>query len=274
MNSKSYQPSFLEKLFGKNYKWWFVIIYNVKFANAGLAGTLIMGLSLILETLTTTYVWSQAAASSNIFTYLLVGRIYRTLSENNFYNSLSEDINSGKITTDLMRPQPILVFWFVKMVGRRFFRNLINVQFYILATIIAMFLFAKIDFNLTQIPLLIFFLPISFVIQHFLGNIIGSFSFFVSNKRDWYSALIVWENLKYILVGLIIPLDKLPFANFLQFLPTSFFLHHPMQIYLGKYDFNRTILVFAGGIFWCIILYFLAKLVFKMGLKRNESVGL
>ena len=29
-----------------------------------------------------------------------------------------------------------------------------------------------------------------------------------------------------------------------------------------------------GGLTWCIILYFLAKLVFKMGLKKNESVGL
>jgi ABC-type uncharacterized transport system permease subunit len=47
-----------------------------------------------------------------------------------------------------------------------------------------------------------------------------------------------------------------------------------MQIYLGKYDFNQTLMVFAGGIAWCIVLYFLAKWVFKMGLKRNEAVGL
>jgi ABC-2 type transport system permease protein len=58
------------------------------------------------------------------------------------------------------------------------------------------------------------------------------------------------------------------------YLPWSFLVHHPMQIYLGKYDINQTILVFLGGIFWCVILYFLANFVFKMGLKRNESVGL
>jgi len=47
-----------------------------------------------------------------------------------------------------------------------------------------------------------------------------------------------------------------------------------MQIYLGKYDTFQTVLVFGGGIFWCVLLYFLAKFVFKMGLKKNESVGL
>jgi membrane-associated phospholipid phosphatase len=29
-----------------------------------------------------------------------------------------------------------------------------------------------------------------------------------------------------------------------------------------------------GGFTWCIILYLLAKWVFKLGLKRNEAVGL
>ena len=78
-----------------------------------------------------------------------------------------------------------------------------------------------------------------------------------------------------ILTGVIIPLDKLPFyKEIIQFLPTTWSLHHPMQIYLGKYDTFQTFLVFLGGVSWCILLYFLAKFVFKMGLKRNESVGL
>jgi ABC-type uncharacterized transport system permease subunit len=51
-------------------------------------------------------------------------------------------------------------------------------------------------------------------------------------------------------------------------------LHHPMQIYLGEYNSLDILLVFLGGIVWCLVLYFLAKFVFKLGLKRNESVGL
>jgi ABC-type uncharacterized transport system permease subunit len=47
-----------------------------------------------------------------------------------------------------------------------------------------------------------------------------------------------------------------------------------MQIYLGKYSPTETLMVVLGGIAWCLVLYFLANFVFKMGLKRNESVGL
>jgi ABC-type uncharacterized transport system permease subunit len=47
-----------------------------------------------------------------------------------------------------------------------------------------------------------------------------------------------------------------------------------MQIYLGEYTNLEIFYVFLGGLAWCIILYFLAKLVFKLGLKRNEAVGL
>jgi hypothetical protein len=64
------------------------------------------------------------------------------------------------------------------------------------------------------------------------------------------------------------------YSSFLQFLPTSYILHHPMQIYLGKYTNLEIFYVFLGGLAWCAVLYFLAKLVFKMGLKRNEAVGL
>ena len=257
----------LQKLLGDNYKWFFVIIYNIKFANSGILATFVMGFSQILETLTTTYVWSMTRASSAVFTYLLCGRIYRTICENNFYNALSDDINSGKITTDLMRPQPLLTFWIFKMIGRRLVRNLVNVSFYILACVIAILLFAKVDLNLEK-------LPISYLIQHLIGNCLGLLAFFVDNKRNWYACLNTWESLRTILIGSIIPLDKLPFSGLFQFLPTSFWLHHPMQIYLGKYSSIETFLVFLGGIFWCIFLYFLAKFVFKMGLKRNESVGL
>ena len=268
------KETLLQKLLGQNYKWFFVIIYNIKFANSGILATFVMGFSQILETLTTTYLWSMTGATSSTFTYLLLGRIYRTICENNFYNALSDDINSGKITTDLMRPQPLLTFWIFKMIGRRLVRNLVNVSFYILACSIAILLFAKVDFNLEKLPILFLMLPISYLIQHFIGNCIGILAFFVDNKRNWYACLNTWESLRNVLIGLIIPLDKLPFSGLFQFLPTSFWLHHPMQIYLGKYNANQTILVFLSGVFWCILLYFLAKLVFKMGLKKNESVGL
>jgi ABC-type uncharacterized transport system permease subunit len=76
------------------------------------------------------------------------------------------------------------------------------------------------------------------------------------------------------LSGSLIPFDANPYLNFLKYTPFSYYAYHPMQIYLGKYDTITTTQVFAGGLAWCFVLYFLAKFVFKAGLKRNEAVGL
>jgi ABC-type uncharacterized transport system permease subunit len=74
--------------------------------------------------------------------------------------------------------------------------------------------------------------------------------------------------------GFFVPFYLLSAWSCLFYNPLAFTFYHPMQIYLGKYDTTQTIFVFLGGMAWCLILYFLAKIVFKMGLKRNESVGL
>ena len=58
------------------------------------------------------------------------------------------------------------------------------------------------------------------------------------------------------------------------FNPFAFTFYHPMQIYLGKYSQIEIIQTFVGGIIWCLVLFILARIVFKMGLKRNEAVGL
>jgi ABC-2 type transport system permease protein len=81
-----------------------------------------------------------------------------------------------------------------------------------------------------------------------------------------------YQDLSELLSGGIVPL--IGFLNFLSILPFSFWVHHPMQIYLGNYSTLETFYVFAGGFGWCVILYFLAQFIFKLGLKRNEAVGL
>jgi ABC-type uncharacterized transport system permease subunit len=47
-----------------------------------------------------------------------------------------------------------------------------------------------------------------------------------------------------------------------------------MQIYLGKYSMTEIIYTFFGGIAWCFVLWILARVIFKLGLKKNEAVGL
>ena len=113
---------------------------------------------------------------------------------------------------------------------------------------------------------------ITIFIKYFFNIILGYLAFWFMEVEGFVQS---YAAVSIFLAGNVVPLNIIPFVgNYLILTPFAFTFYHPMQIYLGKYNTNQTILVFLGGITWFIILYFLAKLVFKMGLKRNESVGL
>jgi ABC-type uncharacterized transport system permease subunit len=44
--------------------------------------------------------------------------------------------------------------------------------------------------------------------------------------------------------------------------------------FLGKYSTTEIIYTFLGGIAWCLVLWILAQVIFKLGLKKNEAIGL
>ena len=112
---------------------------------------------------------------------------------------------------------------------------------------------------------------LAYLINTMIGITVGLTAFWFTS---FHGSASFFDNLKLLFSGKFFPLHALAIFQFSFFLPFAFTFYHPMQIYLGKYDNFQIFWVFAGGVFWCIFLYFLAKFVFKMGLKRNESVGL
>ncbi|MEI6728993.1 MAG: hypothetical protein WCK98_05100 [bacterium] len=269
-----YSPTITEKILGRWYKWWYIIKYNLSVASGGLFGNLYQSIGYFTESIVVFYLWYQNGNSATVITYLLVGRIYKALSENYFYNSFGDNVLTGKVISQLLIPQPFIFYLYFQMVGRRFIRNIFEASAYIFSgAIFIYFTHVEILFS-WRLLVLLAFIPITFSINHFFGIIIGSLAFFLEDSREFSSfagAYLIFRNM---MSGLILPLDKAPAAGFFVLTPYAWVLHHQVQIYLGKYDNNQIVLAFIGGLTWCIILYFLAKLVFKLGLKRNESVGL
>jgi ABC-type uncharacterized transport system permease subunit len=56
--------------------------------------------------------------------------------------------------------------------------------------------------------------------------------------------------------------------------PFGFMFFQPMQILLGKYDLNQILLTLLTSVIWAFVLILIANKVLKIGLKKNESVGL
>jgi ABC-2 type transport system permease protein len=266
----------LTKLLGNNYKWWYVVWFSIIRENTGFRGFLIYQLSHIVRILSTLYIWYLANSDTLTFSYLLLGQIYRSVVDNIFYFRLSDLIYSGAISSDLLQPKPFLLTQFVKSIGARLMKNFYFVIGSSVAMIIAANTFVRISFGFTNVNLLIAMIPISFVLNFIFGALVGSLAFWIKDRRDYEGYRSSYEAIIFVITGSTIPLYKFPIEIYrvLEILPTAWIIHHPMQIYLGKYDSNQIILVFLGGLAWCVVLYILAKIMFKLGLKRNESVGL
>lgn len=266
----------LTKLLGRNYKWCYIIWFSIARESVGFKGFVVYQFSNIVRILTTVYIWYLANADIFTISYLLLGQIYKSIVENIYYFRLSDLIYSGVISSDLLQPKPFLFTQFIKSIGARIIKNIYFVLGAVVGVLIASLTFAPVQLSFANLILIILMIPVSFLLNFILGALVGCIAFYVKDRRDYEGYRSSYEAIIFAITGVAIPLYKFPFWLFeiLEFLPTAWIIHHPMQIYLGKYNQNQTILVFMGGIVWCIVLYILAKIVFKLGLKRNESVGL
>lgn len=268
--TSTYIPSFLEKLLGRRYKWWYLFKYWIKANTTYFWSEVFVSLNrtLTLFGICVIFLYLSENGAEGFLNYLLLGSIFFSITDPVISWDLSNSIKNGKITKSLLYPIKYLHYLFFTAVSNCLYLFTTS----LVALIPVLLVFHKyLDLSsnfLVLIPLIL----ISFLIRFSIQAITG-FATFWFVEGSGINHLI--QNLENFLSGSMFPLFILPFHfTWLQYIPFAFTFYHPMQIYLGKYDLQQTILVFVGGIAWCIVLYFLAKLVFKAGLKRNESVGL
>ena len=238
----------------------------------GFTNILSMG-GTVLYTVAILYLWHIKGSSSTTSTYLLVGRLYKALSDNLFYGILANQIITGKLTDVLLRPINVTRYYFLATLGKRIFRNFIELIGFGVAILICIS-FTQVNFIWQNIWLLILFIPISYWINHFSGVLIGSLAFFIYNKTDYPGLESFYANIRIICSGLLIPLNLLPFSGIFVSTPFAFTLHHPTEMYLGNYSPIEVFYTFVSGLAWCVVLFYTSTFIFKKGLKRNEAVGL
>jgi ABC-2 type transport system permease protein len=273
----TYTPAFLEKLLGRNYKWWFLLQTRFKSRTSSFWNNALFGVGQMLILISTLITWWLANEKIIDFdlqqrwTYFIVGELFFS-SIYTFAEMAAYDYIQGKYNKDLLRPQSFLVLKFFESYGEASFQNLIKVIL-LLILLCTMLISNQISFfDLKFFLATILLLPISLIILYLIGYIVACNGFFMTQINGVtlnYGFLLGFLSGRFFPLGLI-------FENFYLYLfnPFAFTFYHPMQIYLGKYSPLETFYVFLGGIAWSFVLYFLAKLIFKMVLKRNEAVGM
>ena len=107
--TSTFQPTFLQKLLGRNYKWWYLFVYAFKSNTAYRWSSFSWLVSRLLTLLATILIWYVSSINGFelfdfkfIFTYYIVGTMFSI--NNTLLYGLADDIKSGKISRVLLLP--------------------------------------------------------------------------------------------------------------------------------------------------------------------------
>jgi len=263
----------LNIILGKNYKWWYLFIYGFKSGTAYNLSNLFWVVSEMITVLGVILVWfinkNEVYSLSEVMTYFIIGQMF-LLGNHAITQKMVDDISTGKITSKLLLPSNLFLQYIIRDLGYSLYSRIVSFFVYFLVAII----FQKyiiLPQNLTDFTLFYFFVIISFWITSFIELALGSLTFF---SPEIWSLIDSLRAIFRFASGGVLPLNILSFTLFLTLLPFSFTFYHPMQMYLGKLEPSSIFNLILGGLIWAVIILIIAIKVFKLGLKRNESVGL
>jgi ABC-2 type transport system permease protein len=254
------------------YKWIYLFGHSFRSVTVNKADSFMWILTTFVQlgaTLLVYFILDKNSFNTN-FTYLIVGTgfIFNSLAE----YSIGDDIQKGKFSARLMQPTNVFGYYFFRCFGAELLENLAKIALY---SIVLLLSWNYLKFPINHLDFFFFGIGaiIAFIINTLLSFITGFVVFWLTTYHGMASLV---GNIQGIMGGNTIPLDLLV-KSFgvlapVVFLPFAYPFYRPMQIFLGK-D-NSPILTILEGIIWCFILWIIARLVYRFGLKRNEAVGM
>jgi ABC-2 type transport system permease protein len=116
-------------------------------------------------------------------------------------------------------------------------------------------------------------LIVTYLINLCVSILIGFLSFWATEIAGIYYCL---KTIIKFMSGTFFPISLLPlfFVKASYFLPFVYTIYIPVQLYLGKISFAEGLRGLAIEMLWLVVLYVIIKIVWRLGLKRYESVGI
>ena len=258
----------LTTLLGKNYKWWYIIKYYHVLETRYFWTNLFYFFGLSATIYINFFVWRSNNATFETIKQLLISGLFLTFTNSTIYWHIGRQIESGGLSKRLIQPNSFFLTWLMTNVGW-----LPSVTFYYIVAMVPLFVSVGYLPSFLSILSIIMLSIIGFLIRFCIGCGIG-FSAFWSTQT--YGQTVFYQSFLPLIVGALIPYSYFPeqIKNVLLYSPFAFVVHHPMQIYLGKYSQFEIFVILGVGVLWCIVMFILARIIFKLGLKRNEAVGL
>ncbi len=194
-------------------------------------------------------------------TYVAIGWISKSFYLNYIDRELTEEVKSGHVAMDLIKPIDFQLMCFARGLGQSLFRIVLFTPPIIIVTT-CMF---PISGPASPVHMFFFILStfLSVLIYSGINYTIGLLSiFFLSISGILYSKNMIIE----LLSGLLIPLDWFPlwFQKFSAFLPFQAIAFLPLKIYLGRLDGSGLVYAISLQFLWVIITMLIGRLVWKI----------
>lgn len=239
-------------------------------------------LRLIIQFLVIYFLWSTILTSpshnlpytgAELLTYVLGTLLVRSLVLSSISQNIQNDIGSGDLNNFLLKPIGFYRYWFTRDLADK----LLNLVFSLFELTFIIWLLGT---PLLPPPSALHFLTfiISLIlaaILYFFFNLIISFSvFWMPEENGWPQRFLVMVVLEFLSGGLF-PLDLLPgqLKGVITSLPTAFFIHTPLQIYLGRLEPALILSSLLSASLWIVILFYLARFLYQRGLRVYGAYG-
>jgi ABC-2 type transport system permease protein len=206
-----------------------------------------------------------------IFYYMLVAivDVFTAVNEDDW--QIAADIREGNISQFLLKPVDYL--WYRLCL---FFSG--RVTFVMMACgPLAIFVFCFRNYfvappNVPALIAFIFSLLLTALLQFFLSYAMALLAFWVLEISTFIFILFAFE---YLASGHLFPLDMLPAAlqHALWFTPFPSMLYVPISIYMGKISGNGIVPGLLTQFFWVLMMYALARFMWRRGIKKYAAFG-
>lgn len=262
-------------------KYWAFIKAGFKNTIVYRADFFLWGFNEFLDTLVFLFIWILIYGEKNriggfslseTITYLIGVGLIADIISSRLIEHLSRDIQSGWLSNLLIKPLNYPSARFSLTLAVKPLNFLIRMVVYLL---VALSFRGKIIVPLDIWSLILTFISIIFalVINTLLDFMVGCIAFWTVTTEGFSGMA---RTVKSIFSGGYAPITFFPkwFQTTAGFLPFMYTRYFPMLIYLGKVSKMEAIWGIAVQILWIIILYLLAKFMWRTGIKRYEGIGI
>ena len=191
-----------------------------------------------------------------------------TVSQGKIITEIGGEMISGEIANYLNKPYNYILYKYASTIGASSATFILTL---VIAGIAALLLVGPIEFDIVSLP---FILIVSFlgITLHFtLMATLGIISLWLEDSR---SLDFLYNKIVFVAGGMLVPLDIFPiwFSSICVLLPFSYAVYAPAML-LVKFSFARFIETVLLQLFWIIISFLFAGIIFKVLSKRVSING-